>query len=139
MIIIMKYEDLKRHQGIYIVNKHNIFSHATAMKLNKAIWFLEIKRANQSKIKRLCVSKGSLYPSEDFFFFFSLWPGRFSGISAGPVYPGENWCLCAAARNCSNLFSSSVGRRGRRSRRRGVQGVLKTLLYFSSVFLSRSQ
>lgn len=68
MIIIMKYEDLKRPQGIYIVNKHNAFPHATAVKLNKAIWFLEIKRANQSRIKRLCVSKGSLYPSEDFFF-----------------------------------------------------------------------
>lgn len=68
MIIIMKYEDLNRHQGMYIVNKHNTFSHGTAMKLNKAIWFLEIKRANQSRIKRLCVSKGSLYPSEDFFF-----------------------------------------------------------------------
>lgn len=134
MIIVIKHEDLKRHQGMYMANKHNKCFLAPAIKLNKGLWFLEIERANQSRIKRLCVSKGSLYPSEDFF-FFSLWSGRFSGISAGPVYPGENWCVCAAARNCSNLFSSSVGRSGRR----GAQGVLETLLYLSSVCLSHSQ
>lgn len=74
-------------------------------------------------------------------FFFSLWPGRFSGISAGPVYPGENWCLCAAVRNCSNLFTSSVGRRRRgcmerRRRRRGAQGVCNTLLFFFFISFS---
>ncbi len=75
--------------------------------------------------------------------FFSLWPGRFSGISAGPVYPGENWCLCATVRNCSNLFSSSVGRRrwgcleSRRSRTRGAQGVCNSF-YLSSLYHSHS-
>lgn len=68
---------------------------------------------------------------------FFLWPGRFSGISAGPVYPGENWCLCATVRNCSNLFSPSVGRRRgcleSRRRRRGAQGVCNNFLPVLSI------
>lgn len=118
MIIVIKHEDLKRHQGMYMANKHNKCFLAPAIKLNKGLWFLEIERANQSRIKRLCVSKGSLYPSEDFFFFFLCGRAGLVGFQQDRFIQGRTGVcvpLRGTAQTCSPRQWGGAGGEERRA------------------------